>query len=178
MLPSSFTTSRLYLRPIEIADAKAVFDNYAQDSEVTKFLIWKPHKSFTETESYIANCVSTSSDVARTYVLTGRNTQKVIGALDIRQATVHRLEFGYVLERASWKAGLMTEILSHIVSWALSQKDIFRIGAFCDVENIASARVMEKSGLIQEGLMRKWLVHPNISNYPRDCFSYGAVKTA
>jgi hypothetical protein len=37
--------------------------------------------------------------------------------------------------------GLMTEVLTEVVNWALNQPGIFRIGAVCDVENIGSARV-------------------------------------
>jgi [ribosomal protein S5]-alanine N-acetyltransferase len=53
---------------------------------------------------------------------------------------------------------------------------VFRIGAVCDVENIGSARVLEKSGFVREGLLRRWLLHPNISDEPRDCFSYACVR--
>jgi RimJ/RimL family protein N-acetyltransferase len=70
----------------------------------------------------------------------------------------------------------MTEALSEVAHWALRQPEIFRISAVCDVENIASARVMEKAGLIREGLLRRWLVHPNISDKPRDCFAYAKAR--
>jgi RimJ/RimL family protein N-acetyltransferase len=46
----------------------------------------------------------------------------------------------------------------------------------CDVDNIASARVMEKAGLTLEGRLRRWLVHPNISDEPRDCLGYARVR--
>jgi RimJ/RimL family protein N-acetyltransferase len=48
----------------------------------------------------------------------------------------------------------MTEALSEVAGWALRQGDIWRIGAVCDVENSASARVMEKSGFEREGVSR------------------------
>jgi [ribosomal protein S5]-alanine N-acetyltransferase len=70
----------------------------------------------------------------------------------------------------------MTEALSEVADWAMRQGDIWRIGAVCDVENLASARVMEKSGLEREGILRRWLVHPNISPEPRDCFSYAKCR--
>ena len=54
----------------------------------------------------------------------------------------------------------MTEALTEIVRWALAQPAIFRIGAVCDVENVRSARVMEKAGLIREGVLRRFLIHP------------------
>jgi RimJ/RimL family protein N-acetyltransferase len=35
---------------------------------------------------------------------------------------------------------------------------------------------MEKAGLMREGLARRLLVHPNISDEPRDCFCYALVR--
>jgi [ribosomal protein S5]-alanine N-acetyltransferase len=36
--------------------------------------------------------------------------------------------------------------------------------------------VLEKSGFIREGLLGRWLLHPNISAEPRDCYSYARVR--
>jgi RimJ/RimL family protein N-acetyltransferase len=109
-------------------------------------------------------------------VLTGRDDGVVRGAFFARQPAAHRLEFGYVLARRWWGQGLMTEALTEVGGWALRQEHIFRVGSVCDVDNIGSARVMEKSGLTREGLLRRWLVHPNVDEQPRDCFSYARVR--
>ena len=37
-------TKRLVLRPFVIEDADAMFRNWANDPQVTKFLSWEPHK--------------------------------------------------------------------------------------------------------------------------------------
>ena len=34
----------------------------------------------------------------------------------------------------------------------------------------------EKAGLIREGVLRVYLVHPGMGNEPRDCFSYARVR--
>jgi ribosomal-protein-alanine N-acetyltransferase len=70
----------------------------------------------------------------------------------------------------------MTEALTVAAEWALSQPGIWRIGDVCDTENGASARVMENAGLLREGLLRRWAVHPNISDVPRDCFIFSKVR--
>ena len=70
----------------------------------------------------------------------------------------------------------MTEALVEVVAWALRHPSIWRIGDVCDVENVGSARVMEKAGLEREGLLRRWCVHPNLGETPRDCFSYAKVR--
>jgi RimJ/RimL family protein N-acetyltransferase len=70
----------------------------------------------------------------------------------------------------------MTEAATSIVDWAIAQPQIFRVWAFCDVENAASARVLEKLGMKYEGILRRWLAHTNISADPRDCLCYAKVK--
>lgn len=176
MLPDGFRTARLLLRPITPADAGAIFDSYAQDPEVTRFLTWRPHRSRAETDAYIAHCFAVPTNAGRTYVLTAADDGAVFGAFDLRRTAGHRLDCGYVLARARWGRGLMTEVLTEVAIWALGQPSVFRLGAVCDTDNRGSARVMHKAGLIREGVLRRWLVHPNIGDEPRDCLSYARAR--
>ena len=70
----------------------------------------------------------------------------------------------------------VSEALSAIVEWAFSIPSIFRVWAVCDLENDASARLLEKNGFHQEGILRKWSLHPNVSDIPRDCYSYAKTR--
>jgi len=63
-----------------------------------------------------------------------------------------------------------------VTSWLLQQPDIYRVFATCDVENPASARVMEKVGMVREGILRRNSIHPSIGNEPRDSLIYAIVK--
>jgi RimJ/RimL family protein N-acetyltransferase len=94
----------------------------------------------------------------------------------LRRPEAHRLDCGYVLARPWWGHGLISEALTAVAEWAMAQPDIRRLGAVCDVENLASARVMEKAGLEREGILRRWILHPNISSEPRDCYSYAITR--
>lgn len=49
---------------------------------------------------------------------------------------------------------------------------VHRVCAYCDVDNAASARVMEKVGMVHEGTLRRWAIHPNVSDSPRDVLVY------
>ena len=51
--PKQFITKRLYLRKPLLSDAVPIFEQYAQDEEVTKYLIWQPHKNIKETKRTI-----------------------------------------------------------------------------------------------------------------------------
>ena len=176
MLPDSFETFRVGLRPVAVEDAEAIFGTYAQDEEVARYLIWRPHRSLSETKAYVARCISTPQEVERTYVLVGREDNLVRGAFALRQRAPHRLDCGYVLARRWWRQGFMTEVLTEITGWALRQRSVYRIGAVCDADNVGSARLLEKAGFLREGLLRRWLVHPNISEEPRDCYTYARVR--
>ena len=176
MFPDRFATARLVLRPVAAGDAEAIFAGYAQDLEVTRHLIWRPHRDIAETQAYLAVCVALSPDDARVYAVTVRGDDRLLGCLHLRRPASHRVEFGYVLARSCWGRGFMTEALRATVDWALAEPGIYRIGDVCDVDNPASARVMEKSGLAREGLLRRWMIHPNVSDEPRDCFIYGRAR--
>jgi ribosomal-protein-alanine N-acetyltransferase len=176
MLPDSFETARLILRPVTRGDACAILAGYAQDPEAVRFLMWRPHRGLADTEACIADCLAAPAHKSRSYALIAREDGQLLGNFALRQPEPYRLDCGYVLARPYWGRGLMTEALSEAARWAMRQGDIWRIGAVCDVENPASARVMEKAGLEREGILRRWLVHPNISAEPRDCFSYALTR--
>jgi RimJ/RimL family protein N-acetyltransferase len=94
----------------------------------------------------------------------------------IARITGEKWELGFVLAQPHWGKGYMTEAVRGLVAWALKQKEIYRVWAVCDTDNVASARVMEKAGMQREGTLRRWSVHPNLSLEPRDSYCYAIVK--
>ncbi len=169
MLPDQFATARLAFMLLAVEDAPLIFNTYAQDVNVARYMTWRPHNSLAETEAYVASALSGGS---HTYLLRGRDDKRLHGVFEVRQPAPHWLGYGYLLARPSWGQGLMTEALTAVVDWGLSQPGVWRIGDVCDVDNLASARVMEQAGLAREALLRRWALHPNLSEEPRDCFSY------
>jgi [ribosomal protein S5]-alanine N-acetyltransferase len=174
--PETFQTERLLLRKPRLDDAPVIFESYARDPEVTRYLVWKPHKNLNETEQFLYACEQlwqTGKDFAYTIILKGDGS--LVGMFGLHPMN-RKIEVGYALARPYWGKGYMTETLRTVIDWALKQPGIFRVQAFCDVENIASARVMEKAGMAREGLLRRYVVHPNISDEPRDAYLYAVVK--
>ena len=88
------------------------------------------------------------------------------------------MQFGYCLARDAWGQGYATEAAGAFIAAALDIPTLWRIQAYCDVENCASARVLEKIGLEREGTLRRYMVLPNLSNEPRDVHCYAKVRTA
>ena len=174
--PETLQTERLLLRKPRMDDAPVIFDTYAQDPEVTRYLVWKPHQNIRETEEFLLACGQlwrTGKDFA--YAITLKENDKLIGMFGLHPLKL-KIEVGYALARPYWGQGCMTEVLRAVIDWAFVQPDIFRVQAICDVENLGSARVMEKAGMSREGLLRRYVLHPNISAEPRDAYMYAVVK--
>ena len=174
--PKTLKTDRLRLRKVKLGDAEAIFRQYAQDPEVTKYVSWRAHRDLAETREYVRMCLL-AWDVGKAFHwVIERNDDKCVLGMMIARVAGEKWELGYVLARAYWGCGYMTEALKGLIAWALKQNDIYRIWAVCDVDNRASARCMEKAGMQLEGILRRWSVHPNISAEPRDSCCYAIVK--
>jgi RimJ/RimL family protein N-acetyltransferase len=174
--PETIKTERLILRKPRMEDAAAIFESYAQDPEVKRYMVWKAHKDVRETEQFISTCLrlwQKGRDFA--YAITLKKSNQLIGMIALHPMKL-KVEVGYGLARSYWGQGIMTEALRAVIAWALAQPGIYRVQATCDVENFGSARVMEKAGMTREGLLRRYILHPNISDEPRDVYLYAIVK--
>jgi RimJ/RimL family protein N-acetyltransferase len=174
--PERFETSRLTLRTPVIEDAKSIFQNYANDRLVTRYLHWQPHENLAETKAFIQRCTNVwRAGTAFPWVMCLKKTGEVIGMIELR-IDGHRADMGYVLARDYWEKGLATEAAKLILDWAIAQPPVYRVWAVCDIDNHPSARVLEKIGMQREGVLRRWLFHPNLDKEPRDCYSYALIK--
>lgn len=109
------------------------------------------------------------------YIITGADSDHAVGMLDARR-TGETVDVGYVLRRRLWGNGLMSEALRALAEIALSDSANFRVQATCDVENVASRRVLEKSDFRLEGRLERFLVLPNLSHEPRACFMFARCR--
>jgi len=174
--PYEITTDRLRLRLPRRDDAPIIFASYAQDPEVTRYLTWRPHKSVDESYAIIDLTLKLWQEgTAFTYVITLKDADSPIGKIAIHPDGF-KPSIGYVLARLHWGKGYMTEAVRAVTGWLLGQPDIYRVFATCDVDNPASAKVMEKAGMKYEGLLRRYMVHPNVSAEPRDCLVYAVTR--
>ena len=68
-------TKRLVLRPYVIEDADAMFRNWANDPQVTKYLTWEPHKDVEETKQILEGLSHTSLRIFTPGPSRGRKTR-------------------------------------------------------------------------------------------------------
>lgn len=173
MLPPRIETERLLLREPRSNDGPLLYRAYTTDPEVARYTIWRPHQSPSETQEYVDACIQAWQERTHfPYVVTlHRDEHPPIGMLEARPRG-HMVDMGYVLARRYWQRGIMPEALTALTELCLAQPGIYRVQATCDVENLASARLLEKCGFRKEGRLERHALHPNISPEPRACFMY------
>jgi len=164
------------LRKPELKDAAAIFRNYTQDPEVTRYLVWTPHQTLRDSEDWIRHCIDKFDPEANlSYVIAENGTDEAVGMIGAKIAG-HQAVVGYVLAKRFWGKGIMTQALTALVAELLSRPAIYRVYALHDIDNPSSGRVMEKAGMMYEGLLRRAGVHPNVSDQPRDSKLYARTK--
>jgi [ribosomal protein S5]-alanine N-acetyltransferase len=174
--PETLETARLRLRKPVLEDAEEIFRQYAQDAEVTKYVSWRAHRNQDETRAFLESCLEAmASCKSFHWVIARKGDERLLGMIGAR-VDGQRWELGYVLARPYWGRGYMTEAVKALAGWALKQPEIYRVWAVCDVDNLASARVMEKVGMEREGVLRRWSIHPNVGDAPRDSYCYSIIK--
>ena len=167
---------RLTLRRLRLADAPVIFERYARDPAVTRYISWPPHRGLADTEDFLAR-VERAAQRGRghAYAILPAGEAQLCGSIgfDLRGTTI---TLGYVLARSHWGRGLASAALGALAGGALAQPDLWRVEALCHPENLASARVMEKIGFRREGLLRREAVFPNLSDEPQDSLILAKVR--
>ncbi len=77
------------------------------------------------------------------------------GLNDFEIGKSHRAEVGYWLAKACWGRGVMTAVVQRVCQHAFEEFGLAKITAHVFAHNPASARVLEKCGFQQEGLLRR-----------------------
>ncbi|MEQ9098229.1 MAG: GNAT family N-acetyltransferase [Imperialibacter sp.] len=167
-----FETERLKIRKIVPTDTPHVFDTYASLKKSTKYISWPTHKSVEKDTlpfvDYALQAWNAGTDF--TYLifdLTGTPVGS-IGFINEKG----RVSFGYILGPAFWGKGFIVEVLNEMLPWFAAQVWVYRLWACCDVDNVASKRVLEKAGLQFEGRIADWAVFPNQKFKSKDCYFF------
>ncbi|MEZ5557701.1 MAG: GNAT family N-acetyltransferase [Pseudomonadales bacterium] len=169
-------TARLRLRPPVTADAEAIFNAYAGDPDVTRYLSWPTHRDIDATLAFIGF----SEQQWRRWpvgplLIERRDGGDLIGSSGIDFETDYRAATGYVLRADAWGQGYASEALAAMVALA-RQLGLWRLEAICHVEHGASARVLHKAGFSREGVLRAHTRFPNLGTHdPQDVLLFALL---
>ncbi len=172
-------TERLVLRPTSVADAEQMYNNWASDPKVTKYLFWEPHADIEVTKGVLAdwNKKNEKPDYYHWGIVL-KETGQIIGAGGIVGGIneKHRsADLGYCLGRAYWGKGYMSEAVAAMIAYLFCTVGLNRIAASHDTDNVGSGRVMRKCGMTFEGIQRQAHYCERRGFYDSAC--YAILKT-
>jgi len=176
--PKSIEGTRVRLRSPGIEDVFDIYEKYAQDPEVTRFMIWDPHESIEVTRDFMGRCNEAweTGKGHRAWVIEAVEDGALLGMMGFHYVERHSIEIGYVLARDYWGQGYTTAALKILINEAFATSTVDRVQAYCDVENPGSSRVMEKSGMSLEGTLRGYMKRPHLKPKLRDCLMYAILR--
>jgi len=151
----SITTKRLILRPFKIEDAQRISElcnNYnifkstltlPYPYPIESALAWIP----THEENF-------ASDKSYEFAITDRETSELYGAIGLGNNQKHKNgEIAYWIGEEYWGNGYATEAVKGIIDFAFNEKGYHRVWGRFFTTNPSSGRVMEKVGMVKEGLL-------------------------
>lgn len=158
MVQLPLETERLTLRDCGESDWQAIHV-YASDPLVARFMPWGPNTE-DDTQAYVRRVMEGQKKEPRTeyeLVVILKPDGRLIGGCGLRVVSLeyHEGVMGYCFGRDVWGQGYAPEAARALFDLGFEQLGLHRIFADCNVENVASARVMEKVGMSREGLLRE-----------------------
>jgi RimJ/RimL family protein N-acetyltransferase len=162
-------TPRLVLRPFTAADAPRV-RQLAGDKRIADTTARIPHP-YPEgaAESFIAAQPARAENGTYVFAVTlagtrtpGRehdltDTGHLVGAVGLERADPEAevAECGYWIGVHYWNKGFATEALRALLTFAFQRQRLHRVEAAHFAENTASGRVLQKLGMLREGIRRQ-----------------------
>ena len=152
-------SERLILRQFVLEDDKAMFNNWASDAEVTKYLTWPAHKSLDISKQVLRDWVNNykNPDFYQWAIIVKDFSIEPIGSISVvhQDEEVGMAHIGYCIGRKFWHEGITSEALKMVINFLFDEVPVNRIESRHDPRNLNSGRVMKKCGMIYEGTLRQ-----------------------
>jgi RimJ/RimL family protein N-acetyltransferase len=168
-------TPRLEVREFAAEDLEALFEVLC-DPRVTRYMLHSPRNRH-EVEAYLEQVRGFQREKPRSaweLAVTERQTGTLIGACTLTFLAPGEADLGYLLSRRVWHRGLASEIAAALVDAGFESLGLRRISSTVDVRNLASLRVLEKTGLRWEATLRRLR---KVRGEWRDCHLLAIART-
>lgn len=169
-------TDRLCLKRIIPADSVQMYNNFARDDRVSRYMSWDSFKSVEDVEKWLYEWQEEyKKDDTYYWGMYLKSSNELIGTIYLltegRIAKVGSLS--YCLGYNYWGKGYTCEAVKSIIDFAFNKVDYNRIEAFYAKSNTQSARVMQKAGMKLDGTLRQ---RCKTFNGFEDCIYYSILK--
>ena len=141
-------TKRLILRKAQPEDAKAMFQNWASDEDVTRYLTWPAHESVEITQMVLQSWLdSYSSPDYYQWLIVPKEMGQPIGSISVVRQNADLAEIGYCIGKSWWHQGFTSEALAAVIGYLFTEVGFARLEARHDPRNPNSGYVMKKCGM-------------------------------
>jgi ribosomal-protein-alanine N-acetyltransferase len=151
-------TKRLVLRRFTIGDAEKMFANWANDNEVTKYLVWPSHTDINVTKNVLEQWIQNyeRNDFYQ-WAIVPKEINEPIGSISVvkQQDEIKMVHIGYCIGKKWWNKGITSEALNVLIKFFFEEVGVNRIESKHDPNNQNSGKVMAKCGMRYEGLLRQ-----------------------
>jgi len=172
ILPEKIETTNLILSRLRYEDAEEIFYTYASKPEATKFLSFPTHQSIQDARSFLNYAIPAwDAGNEHAYSIRLKPDNRFIGTIGAINDD-GKVHLGYCISPSQWGQGYTTEACRGLVQALKNLSGIHRIWAFADAENVASHKVLQKSGMKEEARLEKWFRFINQDNQPKDCIFF------
>ena len=151
-------TERLILRQFTLNDAEAMYRNWANDPEVTRFMTWPPYENAEGTRKKLQQWVEEYKDPSNyTWAIVPKDLGEPIGSISVVAVVEERdiVSIGYCIGRKWWHQGITSEAFEAVIRFMFDEVGVNRLEARHNVDNPNSGGVMKKCGLTYEGTLRQ-----------------------
>lgn len=170
-LPPMISTERLTLQKLRYEEAEEIFYAYASKPEATRYVSWPTHRNIDDTLAFLAYAEQGwRTGIDYSFAVRLKSSSRLIGSFGVMNNN-GRLQFGYIYSPTQWGRGYATEACTGMMG-ILKKLPVHEIKTFTDADNIASVRVLIKSGLVEDGRMEKWFRFVNQGDEPKDCLQF------
>lgn len=164
-------TERLVLRPFHMGDCDRVAELCA-DRLIADTTLLIPHPyTLRDAEAWLATHQE-AFDAGRSLNFAVTLGGELVGAVGLRLEPEHsRAEIGYWIGVPFWGRGVASEAARAVVEYGLGGAGLHRVYAYHFARNPASGRVLQRAGMVREGVqrghIRKWDVFEDSVLYGR-----------
>jgi ribosomal-protein-alanine N-acetyltransferase len=168
-------TDRLIIREFNEDDFKSIH-TYASKPEVTMYLPFGPNREM-DTQIFLKKVIDYQTLNPRydyEFAVVLKQSNILIGGCGIHVTNVNNKEgsIGYCYDKQYWGNGYASESAHAIINFGFEKLNLHRIFATCHTDNIGSAKVIEKVGMVKEGRLRE---HKLQKGKWRDSFIYSIL---
>lgn len=148
-------SQRLRLRPFQESDLDT-FASYRSDPDIARYQSWNTPYTRDQAAAFFKKMRLAQAGTPGTWyqiAVERLNQPGIIGdcAFQVLEEDSAQARFGVTFSKTYQKQGFASEAIRCLLDYLFGDLKLHRVTAICDVENLASAKLLERVGMRREG---------------------------